>query len=651
MKSFYLSILIGLISINLSAQNLTFFKNDFIKNTNKTLAILTEVEKKEQVVLLDSKIYIEYYTDSTSDEVNEYYSLMRRFHIHDAGALDSYNKIYLPISSNSEVVDLKVRSISPKGIVKELDKNAIKETTEDGQTYKMVAVEGLEPGFEMEFYYVIKTPLNIYGTELIMKQMPIRKWEFLIISPSFLKFEAKLYNTTGIKKDTIIDKIAFIGYEINNLAPQYDEKYSAGQANVNRIEYKLAYNTLNNKNKILTWKDAGNRFFEIMHTNTKNTAKELEKLLKKEKIIGLTEEASIVAIENYIKSNISIKEDAENMSPENILKSKFGEEGGITRLYVQLFEAANINYELIVGISRNKKKFDKTFETWNQLDKYYFYFPNNQKYLDPNNPMFRLGMIDASLEGTEALFISNVTLGEMKAGLTKIKTIPFSTNQVNFDNIDASITFSSNLENADIKYTRTVSGHQSGELKGYILLSNETQKKEILESILKSSLKEDTEFTNTQVKNYDINSEEVNLPLIINTDASNKSMIEKAGKKYIFKLGDIIGPQQELYNEHPRKQSIDIGNAHSYIRKIKVTIPEGYSVKGLEDIKRNITFNYESKKAMGFVSDYKQEGNVLTININEYYNVVLLPVEVYDDFEKVINAAADFNKVSLVFEK
>ena len=54
---------------------------------------------------------------------------------------------------------------------------------------------------------------------------------------------------------------------------------------------------------------------------------------------------------------------------------------------------------------------------------------------------------------------------------------------------------------------------------------------------------------------------------------------------------------------------------------------------------------------MGFVSGYKLEGKVLTITVEEYYKKVQLPISAYADFQKVINAAADFNKVTLILEK
>lgn len=651
MKNNFLSLTLLLFCGQLFAQDLYFQKQDFISKINNKTATLSTEEQKEQAILLNSKIYIEYAEDPKTGQISEYYGLIRRFRINEAGAIDNYNKIVLPISSKSDLMALKVRSISPKGVVKEQGEESIKETEEEGRSYKMIAVEGVEEGSEVEFYYLVKVPISVFGSEQLHNSIPIRQTEFMIISPDYLKFEAKLYNSTSIRQDTIIDKKAYLSFKIQNLQPLYEEKYANNEANKAQIEFKLAYNTAKGNVKVFSWKDAGNTFFELMHKTSKESAKEIEKVLKKENIGGVSEEKTIRGIENYIKSNISLKEDASNnLLPDEILKSKFADEASITRLYSQFFEAANVNYELIVGVSRFKKRFDKSFETWNFLDKYYFYFPNSKKYLDPNNPLARYGQISLPMEGTDALFVSNITIGDMKTALAKVKAIPFSTSNVNYDNINAEISFPKNLDDVNIKMQRTFAGHQASDIKGYIMLSNTEQRAKILENILKATLKEDAVFTNSIAQNYNLNSEEADKDFIITTDISTKSMIEKAGNKYFFKLGDIIGPQAELYNERPRQQAIDLNNAHSYLRKIKINVPENFKIRGLEGIKRNVSFEYNGKKAMGFVADYQMEGQVLNVTIEEYYNEVLLPMSVYDNFQKVINAAADFNKLTLIFE-
>jgi hypothetical protein len=88
-------------------------------------------------------------------------------------------------------------------------------------------------------------------------------------------------------------------------------------------------------------------------------------------------------------------------------------------------------------------------------------------------------------------------------------------------------------------------------------------------------------------------------------------------------------------------------------RKLIVHIPEGYKVTNPEVAAMNIVHQDEKTKqnTMGFISSYTIEQNTMTIDINEYYDVMILPASDYASFSKVINAAADFNKLVLVLEK
>lgn len=90
---------------------------------------------------------------------------------------------------------------------------------------------------------------------------------------------------------------------------------------------------------------------------------------------------------------------------------------------------------------------------------------------------------------------------------------------------------------------------------------------------------------------------------------------------------------------------------HILARKIKFTIPAGYIVKNPGDLNIDHTYKENDQLTMGFVSSYKMEGNTLTITIMEEYRKTRYPLSQYDDFRKIINSAADFNKVALVLEK
>ena len=119
----------------------------------------------------------------------------------------------------------------------------------------------------------------------------------------------------------------------------------------------------------------------------------------------------------------------------------------------------------------------------------------------------------------------------------------------------------------------------------------------------------------------------------------------------MFKIGNIIGPQTELYQEHERQNPIDMQYPVDYKRIITIEIPQGYVVKGLDDLKIDIYQDEKGQKINRFISDYKLEGNKLTVTANEFYDKISMPAKDYEAFRAVINAAADFNKLVLVFEK
>lgn len=128
--------------------------------------------------------------------------------------------------------------------------------------------------------------------------------------------------------------------------------------------------------------------------------------------------------------------------------------------------------------------------------------------------------------------------------------------------------------------------------------------------------------------------------------------MEKAGPKYIFRLGDLIGRQSELYQKSERKLPVDMPYSHSLNRTLTVSIPDGYTVVNPEVIKMKTEIKEESGTVTtGFASDYKLEGNQLIVNITEFYSQLHFPVSDYEPFRKVINASADFNKVSIILTK
>ena len=141
------------------------------------------------------------------------------------------------------------------------------------------------------------------------------------------------------------------------------------------------------------------------------------------------------------------------------------------------------------------------------------------------------------------------------------------------------------------------------------------------------------------------------MPFIFHSKIKSTEFVEKAGNKFLLKIGFAIGPQVEMYQEKPRQQPISLEYPHYEERTIDFVIPNGYTIKNADDLKIEQTFKDNGELTMGFVSGYKINGNVLSVHIMEEYRRTSYPLSQFEEFKKIINASSDFNKVILVLEK
>lgn len=632
------------------AQDVAFKKIIENQKVDPTLATLTESEQKESGVLLRNQIFIEY----TFDSLGQFACLegiFKRIRINDSKSIEMYNKIVLPVPNTNDLLYLKARSISKNGTIKEVGLEAVKELEERGRVYKILAVEGLEVGGELEYATLFRRNSTLFGSEILQSDIPVRATELKIITPSYLVFEAKVYNApASIETDTASQK-RITTILVKNLGPIHEEKYANLKANIVKADYKLSYNLSRGEERLYTWQSAAETFYDYLRTGIDESKADVGALLTKEKIKGLPAEVALKKFENYAKTNIAVKEEEEADIASDVLKKQYASKAGMMRLYISALEILNIPYEIVVGCSRADAVFDKDFDSWSFLDEYLLYFPATKKFLDPSSPILRYGMIDQYMEGNNALFIKTIKEDTQTFPEAEIRLIPFSTIVDNHDDLMIDVSFPPTMDQVQGKVTRQMTGHQAAQLRPYYhFVKAEEERKQLTNEIIKSTLKPDVTYSNAQVKNTNLNSDEANKPFILTTDIALKSVLERAGKKYLFKIGELIGPQVEMYNERERQYSIDMGNAHAYKRVMKIRIPQGYKVSGLESLKRNITEG-KAEPVMGFVSDYKLEAGVLTVTIDEFYKQVLQPIDTYESFQKIINAAADFNKVTLLLEK
>lgn len=620
---------------------------------NRSRYQLTKAEEESHSVVLLSKTITEYiFENEAFVQYTVDHFILR---VNSADAIESSNKINISMLNTIEVVNIKARSISKNGTKINLDKNNIKEIKEDEENSasKIFAIEGVEIGSEIEYFYVKKTYPKQYGYDIFQYSSPVKEAYFQLITPSHLLFKFKGYNGYPIKTDTVINEKRFYTFQVKNIPELKNEGSSNYIKNQMRMEYKMAVNTAKSNKELYTWNDLAQNQHEYLFALSSKETKSVEKLFKELKISsGATSESKIKTIENYIKSNILIQDIYKNddSSLDRVISNKFGNDKSITKLYIALFKQAGIENQLVITSERDKIPFDGNFESWRLLNNYLFYFPATEKYLSPEEQLYRYPLIPYSLTYTEGLFLKPVSIGGYESYIPSVKFIPAIDAHSSSHNIDANIEFVKDMEEIHLNLTCSFKGYFAVFTQPYYSQLAEDNRQKMLEDLVKDMTK-DTKYIKLTAENTEPNLDLIENPFKVIAEVEGSALIEKAGNKVLLKVGEVIGRQVEMYQENKRVMEVEDEYNREFIRNINIKIPEGYAIKNLNDINLNHSFEKEGEPVYKFISSYTVKDNLLVIHIDEVYKEITCSLANFEKYRKVVNAAADFNKLTLVFEK
>jgi len=200
-----------------------------------------------------------------------------------------------------------------------------------------------------------------------------------------------------------------------------------------------------------------------------------------------------------------------------------------------------------------------------------------------------------------------------------------------------------------ISLKRKLYGYYAMNIQPFMNLIPANRKNEVLDESFAQNTDKDAKVLKREFINEDPSLFGVQ-PFEVKFDISSEYFVEKAGNKYLFKLGDLIGPQMEMYQEKKRILPLEAEFNRSYYRTIKIHIPEGYQISNLEDITIKNSYAAKGKELFIFDSYYTLDGNVLTVTADEHYRESIVAPEIFEAYRTVINSAADFNKVTLILE-
>ncbi|MEX2379601.1 MAG: hypothetical protein WD530_02590, partial [Vicingaceae bacterium] len=360
----------------------------------------------------------------------------------------------------------------------------------------------------------------------------------------------------------------------------------------------------------------------------------------------------VFLIENYLKTEFQIvnQSSAELREVENIYENKAMDNVGSCIMHAALLKEAGIeDIEIVLTSDRSELLFQPDFEAYLYLRNYLFYIPEIQTYIAPTEPFSRGKYIPSTWSHNYGLHIKAMDIGSMKAYVGEVKFIEALPHTANTDTMIIDVDFSKNSTSPEIKIEKKMMGYSAQYLQPLIHLLDEDAKNELKNS-LKSMVHEEIEDEEIEMGNVE-KDDFGKQPFILNIKTEKHPFVSQAGNDLLFNIGELIGEQMELYQEHNRQFDIVSDHERLYMRTIRFNVPEGYSIKNLEELNMDFKYGDGDKYDLYFVSTVEKQDDSYVLNCKEYYSTIEYPAEKFDEFKEVINAAADFNKLVLVMTK
>lgn len=628
-----------------------FYHQNYDWEETPVLLELSDEEKGMDEVILKQKQSLHLVV--IDDQPYEYRLFHEIIKLNNDAGIERHNKWYLSNKGSVRVEMQKARVINPDGKIVVQDENDIKESIdENGEVeYKYFAFEGIEKGSTIEFLEVVLYPARLTGSTFTLQGSSLKKnVEIEIITPEFLVYKTHpINNAPDFELDTTVTDLRRIFLEVKDVKPLKEEDWSAYKANLQKIYYKFNQNLNTNKANFYNYSSVTNNIYEsIFKQPNSKQIKAVQKYLKSLDLNDLSTELKIRKIENDIKKNFYVIDDyIENGDDISFILSKhLMTDNGFYVLFVSCLRELGIECELVVTCDRYNNRFITDYEAYNFLEEYLLHIPSENKYLSYD--LFnRYGFIPYEYIDQKGLFIREKKIGDIALGVGQIKDIPTPKAEESIDELIVKLDLDPSSTESKVEIVRNSTGYKAQPYQIPIDYLVEDQLKELKEEYLayidNVATIENMSYENASTLDFGVGT------FSGKGSFTSKNFVEKGGDKILLKAGLLIGPQSELYNREERVTDVVSPYPRMYKRTITINIPQGMYIKNPEALNINILPLGEDG-TIGFTSSYELTDDKIVISVHEWYKQTHYKAETYPKYEEVINAAADFNKIVLIFE-
>jgi hypothetical protein len=671
------------VALLLISSNLIFAQNleDYNWSDAKYLIMSSKYKSNDQVHVKRVQKYA-YNFDEKKNGFNQLALTHYVIQINTEKGLKNRKELEPPAGSRGkEVLSFKVRIIHPDGSAYEFKKTDLQEKKEslrekideddeddeievvddeekdekDEKTYTFYDLSNLRIGSQLEYFLVMKNSSPTISGSMINYQsrIPIQDFSYELNCDKEFSFLFKSYNGAPQVVRDSTNKVRTVYLLKDQMVDAFPkEKISNYGANVRGIIFKLEGYELGKKKNFFNYEDFSRSLYNSIYALNKKELKVLKKVVKQAKLKSLkTDEQKILALENYLKTTFTTYNVAGLnflFSIENLYKYNSITGENAAKLMLNVLQQLKIDHEMVLSCNRFDYRFDKDFASNFFMDRFLIYFPSQNKFLDPYASGFRLGIIPSGFTHNHALFIRSVSAGGVTSGLGRIKFIDAPKAASSKDRVEVRVSFADDFKATNVQLNRTMTGYFAVDWQPFFRRTDPEQRVSFDNALFKF-IDEKMEIIKTEYLNVERNDIQVK-PFIINGKGLSKSLLIQKYDTLVFKIGNLIGEQTDLYKDsETRSLPIERNSSRIYERILTVELPENYSIQNIKDLNKQFELKNDAGNiAAFFKSSYElQPNNTLIVTIEEWYEDVILPSDKYQDFRKIMNASADFYKLEL----
>ena len=629
---------------------------------------------KEPALVLNQSEKVEYKYEGRGTSV--YHTFHRLIKILDERGVEMCNTVSIPFYSAARIDEIKARTISVDGKVHDIPLHMFKQSQdENGAACIKFAMEGVGINSEVEVYLKTLSGFSPFGSTYFQYTIPILSLSFEMAYPKEFIVEQRGYNGFENMKDTLYQGRRHAKVKLMDIPGIKQEPLSFLYPHLMRTEWRVSYwaNDNGNEKRLFTWDDYAKDFYlnvfnipdgrmpeqyflmpngqDLYRGDTERRA--VNRFLTSIGVNGSeTELEKIIKIERGIKNNITLYPIVDDHSGrlDTIVSKRSATTFGYLKLFAACYAQSDVKCEFGSTTDRRWHLFNNSFENWNVVSDYILYFPNQKNYLAPTELFMRYPLIPGTAQGNAGVFCKMSTPSEARPRVADVRAIPENSPFDNYVNIVADVSFGSGMNpKLDLKYSW--GGLDAVPVRTNFNINKNTELQRSTAEELVAGVIRPTDLVSFTTANESPDSFTTGKPFVLNAHVNSSGMVEKAGGRYLVKIGDLMGSHTELYDPKERKLPVDLDHPYSRKATIHITLPGGYRVLNLKALRNQLEyFNANNRKVpmCSFISNCTQRGNKLTITVSEVYSKVHYHLSEYTDFRRVLNAAADFSKFNLV---